>query len=574
MIIVLVSGSCSDHQLERGKPNIILVMTDDQGYGDLGSHGNSVIRVPHLDRFANESLEMTRFYVDPLCSPTRASLMTGRYHFRTGVLHTSRGGAKMSGEEVTLAELLSETGYATGIFGKWHLGDNFPMRPQDQGFKETLIHRSGGISQVPDSEGDYFEPILWQNGERLQAKKYCTDVFFDAAINFIGENQDKPFFIYLPTNVPHGPFQVDEKYSQAFIDQGLREKTAMIYGMLKNFDENFGRLLETLDLLELEDNTIVIFMTDNGPIEGRYNAGLRGSKGQVYEGGIRVPFFVRWPHHIRGTQKTDRVAAHIDLVPTLLAAAGGSVPADLTLDGRNLLPLWKGQVEAGQWPDRTLYVQFNKGMVKQPYQNAAVWNQRYKMVLNPGSAFDAPFILSPNDYQIELYDIESDPQEAHNVAASNMDVVKELRSLYEGWFGEMKNTRSFQPRFIHLDPEAENPVLLCRYHDANHLYHNSEPGGWPLRLSRSGTYRISIINSSKNQTYFSLDEFWENWSAADLVMEWDNNINRVALFPGGNSAEFHLLEDEGILDAYIEVGPYDQRQQIRKGEVLVEYIAH
>lgn len=236
MTIPCVITSCG----KTKKPNIILVMTDDQGYGDLGVHGNDKIKVPNLDRFAQESLEMTRFYVSPLCAPSRASLMTGRYHMRTGVLHTSRGAAKMFGGEVTIAEMLAAVGYRTGIFGKWHLGDNYPMRPQDQGFHEVLIHKSGGIGQTPDKEATYFKPVLWHNGKRVRPEKYCTDIFFDATIRFIESNKERPFFVYLPTNIPHKPFQVADRYSDPYRALGFSDTVAKTYGMLTNFDENFG----------------------------------------------------------------------------------------------------------------------------------------------------------------------------------------------------------------------------------------------------------------------------------------------------------------------------------------------
>ena len=215
----------------KGRPNIILILTDDQGYGDVGIHGNDKIKTPHLDRFAQRGVEMTRFYCSPVCAPTRASLMTGRYYYRSGVVHTSRGGAKMHGEETTLAELLQNAGYRTGIFGKWHLGDNYPMRPQDQGFQDVLIHKSGGIGQTPDKPNSYFDPFLWHNGRREKARGYCTDVFFDAAIRFIERSQgetDRPFFVYLPTNAPHTPLEIDAKYSGPYSAIGLNDITARV----------------------------------------------------------------------------------------------------------------------------------------------------------------------------------------------------------------------------------------------------------------------------------------------------------------------------------------------------------
>ena len=241
----LFLAACSTPPTGR-QPNIIIVLTDDQGFGDVGVHGNDKIRTPNLDRFAQEGIEFTRFYVSPVCAPTRASLMTGRYYYRSGVIHTSRGGAKMHGDEVTLAETLRDAGYRTGIFGKWHLGGNYPMRPMGQGFDEALIHKSGGIDQAPDKPNSYFDPLLWHNGQEFKSKGYCTDVFFNAALEFIEDNKDEPFFVYLPTNAPHSPLVVDEKYSSPYADMGLDDRTAKVYGMVENIDENFGRLTAKL----------------------------------------------------------------------------------------------------------------------------------------------------------------------------------------------------------------------------------------------------------------------------------------------------------------------------------------
>ena len=316
--LILVAGmmnpGCSRKADER--PNIILIVTDDQGYGDIGYHGNKIIKTPQMDKLAEESTEFTNFYAAPVCAPTRASLMTGRYNYRTGVIHTSRGGAKMHGDEITLAEILANAGYKTGIFGKWHLGDNYPMRAMDQGFQESLVHKSGGLCQTPDLPNDYFDPKLWHNGKPVQSEGYCTDIFTDAAIGFIETNRSRPFFVYLPTNAPHTPLIVGDEYSKPYEDMGLEPGVAKIYGMLTNLDDNLGRILNALQRLNLEKKTLVIFRGDNGPEGVRFNSGLRGRKQSVYEGGIRVPFFIRWPGRIEAGRKIDRIAAHIDIFPT------------------------------------------------------------------------------------------------------------------------------------------------------------------------------------------------------------------------------------------------------------------
>ncbi|MBM4042793.1 MAG: arylsulfatase, partial [Planctomycetes bacterium] len=329
------------------RPNVLLIITDDQCYGDLGCHGNEKLKTPNLDKLAAESVEFTQFYVCPVCAPTRASLMTGRYNYRTGAIDTYLGRAMMHPDEVTLAEVLAAAGYKTGIFGKWHLGDNYPLRPIDQGFQEALTHKGGGLCQPSDFPGNpgYTDPILDHNGKPEPTKGYCTDVYTDAALKFIEANKGQPWFCYHATNAPHSPLQVDEKYVEPYRKMGLGENTAKVYGMVANIDENVGRLLAKLDELKLAENTIVIFLTDNGPCGSqrdkgqpiRFNAGLRDQKGTVYDGGIRVPFFFRWPAKIKTGRKVGTIAAHIDVLPTLAAACGARVPPDIKLDGLSLM---------------------------------------------------------------------------------------------------------------------------------------------------------------------------------------------------------------------------------------------
>ena len=302
------------------RPNIVLVMTDDQGYGDFGFAGNPVLETPHLDALAARSATVERFYVSPVCTPTRASLMTGRYNYRTRAIDTYIGRAMMEPEEVTIAELLRDAGYATGIFGKWHLGDNYPLRTMDQGFEESLVHRGGGIGQPsdpPGGEGKYTDAVLFRNGQREETTGYCTDVYFDAAFDFMEQAaaEGRPFFAYVPTNAPHGPFHDVpedwlEHYRQtdltaALPDPGqaseqVLDRLARSYAMISNIDENVGRLTARLDELGLAENTLVVFLVDNGPDRGRYNAGLRGRKGTAFEGGIRSPLLARWPGRLPG----------------------------------------------------------------------------------------------------------------------------------------------------------------------------------------------------------------------------------------------------------------------------------
>jgi len=377
---------------ERRKPNVVLVLIDDQGFGDLGYHGNPHVRTPHMDSFARDAVEFTQFYVSPVCSPTRASLMTGRYNFRTGVADVWGAACQMDPQEVTLAELLRGAGYSTGIFGKWHLGDGPEHGPTAQGFDQSLVHTGSGL-------GMYTDPTLVHNGVKKTFHGYCMDIFTDHAVEFIRQNRTRPFFLYLAANLIHTPLQVADEFCSLFRAAGLDDKTARICGMLKSVDDNFGRVRETLRELRLEEDTFLIFLGDNGPCAGsvttqRFMAGLRGLKGTPYENGIRVPCFMQWPGGYRSPAGIDRIAAHIDIVPTVLAACGVARPESMALDGVNLMPLLQNPV--APWPDRTLFFQWDSGAAPRRGHAFAVRNQRYKLVQPIVPQCDCAYVASPS----------------------------------------------------------------------------------------------------------------------------------------------------------------------------------
>lgn len=456
------------------RPNVVLIMTDDQGYGDLGCTGNDKIRTPNLDRLAESGAWFERFHVSPVCTPTRASLMTGRYNFRTRAIDTYIGRAMMDPDEWTLAEAMAAGGYATGIFGKWHLGDNYPMRPIDQGFQESLVHKGGGLAQPsgPPDEG-YFDPTLWHNGKAVATKGYCTDIFTNAAIGFVERNRSRPFFVYLATNAPHDPLQIADEYVRPYRAMGLDEKTAKVYGMVANIDENVGRLLAKLRDLGLERDTIVVFLTDNGPAGKRYNAGMRGTKGTVYEGGIRVPCFVRWPARIRPGTRVQPIAAHIDLMPTLLDACGTAAPKGLRLDGVSLLPLLLEQKV--DWPQRRLFFQWHRGDEPVAFRNCAVLTERWKMVDGK-----------------ELYDLIVDPAEQNDVAAQHPDVAERLRADYEAWLKDVSATRGYAPPRIVVGTEHENPVTLTRQDWRSPTgWADEHCGHWEIRIAEAGVFDVT-----------------------------------------------------------------------------------
>jgi len=524
--------------VSKEKPNIVLIMVDNLGYGDFGISGNKKVRTPNIDKFAREAIQFSRFYCNPMCAPSRASLMTGRYYYRTGVIHTSRGGAKMHGDEITIAEYLHKAGYATGMFGKWHLGDNHPMRPQDQGFSQSLFHKSGRIGQVPDYPNSYFNPVLWQNGKKVITKGYCTDVFTGAAIKFIEDNRDKPFFVYLPTNAGHTAKEdevgllVDSKYSEPYKAMGLSDITAKVYGMVTNIDENFRQLIEKLDELKIRENTIFIFTSDDGPGQ-EYNAGLRN--GTVYEARIRVPFLIQWPEGFKGNRKIDTIASHIDVLPTLLDACGLKIPEHPFLDGVSLIPLLSGKDI--NWKDRRLFFQCHRGLVPKRYQNCTVITQRYKMVGYPNTFNDEYLKPSLDNPILELYDLLEDPGEENNIAESHPEILKSLRIDYDKWFKDVKGTRQFIPGIIHIGSDFENPTHLCRYQDS--AYYNEKPTGWPVFIEKSGKYEIAINRGASN-------------GKGTLFVKIDKREISKPLKEGENKAVFDLPKGKFKLNIWVQ----------------------
>ena len=351
-LALLACGFAGDEP-PNARLNVVLVLTDDQGYGDLSCHGNPVLRTPHLDRLHAESVRLTDFHVDPTCSPTRAALYTGRYSTRTGVWHTIQGRSLMRPDEHTLAERLRDSGYRTGLIGKWHLGDDTPLRARDQGYDFTFTHGGGGVGQTPDHWGnDYFGDTYTRFRRPLQnddssspsgeeelvtVDGYCTDEWFAAADRFVTRNHPattgRPFFLTVSTNAPHAPFRVPEAYAEPYREAGVESPRAEFYGMIACIDARLGEFRERLDDLGLAENTVFLFATDNGTAAGHrnggFNAGMRGAKGSAYEGGHRVPCFVHWPAGgIGGGRDVSGLTAHVDVLPTLLDLCDVPVETD------------------------------------------------------------------------------------------------------------------------------------------------------------------------------------------------------------------------------------------------------
>ena len=514
-ICLLNLSACSNSpEGDLSRPqNVILIMTDDQGYGDFGFMGNPVINTPNLDEMYERSATMARFHVSPVCAPTRANLMTGRYNYRTRAIDTYIGRAMMEPEEVTMAELLGDAGYKTGIFGKWHLGDNYPLRPQDQGFDEVLVHRGGGIGQPSDPPGGerkYTDPILFHNGERKQMSGYCTDIYFDAAMEFLDRNQKagEPSFIYLPTNAPHGPFQdVPEELYRKYADMDLRpamvgdasdeaydrfhDDTARKFAMIENVDQNIGRLFERLKASGAYENTLVMFLVDNGPNGVRYVRELRGAKGGVNEGGIRSPFLAHWPSVLQAGATSDRVVAHYDVLPTVLEATGTAIPADLQLDGRSFLPLLRGEHVA--WPERAVYLQWHRGDVPVRYRKFAAVEQQYKLLHG-----DFESEMPPSEPEFELYDLQADPSELNNLAGDKPEIVARMKRDYDAWFDDVGATRpdNYAPPRIQIGTPHETTTVLTRQDwrvISGENWSAGSLGQWLVRVAAAGDYGIRIL---------------------------------------------------------------------------------
>jgi arylsulfatase A-like enzyme len=484
------------------KPNVILVMTDDQGYGDLACHGNQVLKTPHLDKMHSESIRFTDFHVSSFCTPSRAALMTGRYPARTGAYRTSAGRTMLHTDEKTIANVFANSGYVTGMIGKWHLGDNAPHRPQDRGFNDVLWHRCGGIGQASDYWGnDYFDDTYERNGKFEKFEGYCTDVWFREGIKFIEKNKEKPFFLYLALNAPHGPYRVPEEWAKPYRENPKGKKFANFYGMITNIDHNMGILRDRLKALGLAENTILIFMTDNGTSSGAkfngleseaiegFNAGMRGKKSSIYEGGHRVPFFIYWPKgKLQGGKDIDTIAAHIDVLPTLAELCGVKVPESHKPDGLSLVPLLKG--DEASWKRTHHIVQYHGGAhgndLPSSLSHTSILTEKWRLV---------------NSKKIELYDIANDPAQRNDLAAKFPEVVSELKSIYQP-FWESVSPR-IKPVYIDLGNPTDNPTVLCsqdwyqmkgnppwNFNSIKSFPKVTKP--WMVSVKEAGKYRITL----------------------------------------------------------------------------------
>lgn len=475
---------------EAAKPNVVIVITDDQGYGDLSCHGNPILKTPNLDALHAESVRLTDYHVSPTCSPTRSAFLTGHWTNRTGVWHTIMGRSMLRENEVTMGQIFKDAGYATGMFGKWHLGDNYPFRPEDRGYTEVLRHGGGGVGQTPDYwDNAYFDGSYWHNSTPVPVKGFCTDVFFDYAKKFIKKSKadGKPFLAYITTNAPHGPMHSPKEYSEPYTDSVPNVGLRNFYGMIANIDDNVGQMRRFLADEGLADNTIFIFTTDNGSSSGAktHNAGMRGQKGSEYDGGHRVPFFAYWPHgELKGGRDVVPITAHVDVVPTLIDLCEIESPAGVKFDGRSLVPLLKGTTD---WPDRLLVTDSQR--VKDPikWRKSAVMSSEWRLVNGK-----------------ELYQIKADPGQKTDVAPDHPDVVARMKSFYEAWWAELLPSFS-NATAIYLGHPAENPARLTSHdwittgttpwnqaHVRSAMTGKGNTGFWNVQIHEDGDYEIRL----------------------------------------------------------------------------------
>ena len=543
---------------EPRKPNVVFVITDDQGYGDLACHGNPVIHTPNLDDMHGESVRLTNFHVGPTCAPTRAGLMTGRYCNCTGVWHTIGGRSLLRKDEVTMGDVFRAGGYRTGMFGKWHLGDNYPFRPHDRGFDEAVYHGGGGVSQTPDHWGnDYFDDTYMVNGEPTKFEGYCTDVWFDQAMAFIERSADAPFLCYVSTNAPHGPFRVAESYARRY--RGVvPDARARFCGMITNIDENLSRMRAKLRDLDIERDTILIFMTDNGTAAGcsldregfvreGYNAGMRGVKGSEYDGGHRVTFFMHWPAGgLTDGRDVDTLTANIDILPTLADMCGIPGPDAAAIHGQSIAALVKG--DDAEWPERVIVTDSQRVETPIKWRKSATMTDRWRLVNGE-----------------ELYDIHPDPEQRLDVAAEHPEVVQRLRGEYERWWEVVSERFDDDPAIIIGSEREPESRITC------HDWHNEDSacawnqgmvrqgiicnGDWAIDVAKAGVYAFELRRWPREEALGMTEgipgeimDWFHGGKALPLqrarIRVGDEEANGE-IAPTAESATFHFALDAG-----------------------------
>jgi len=475
----------------RGRrPNVVFILTDDQGYGPMHCHGDPYIKTPHMDRLHGESVRFTNFHVQPNCAPTRAMLLTGRPPLKNGVWATIRGRSLLRRGEVTIADAFRASGYKTAIFGKWHLGDNYPFRPQDRGFEEVLVHGGGGVGNIQDYwANNYFDDHYLHNGTWEKHPGYCTDVWFEKAMKFIETHRADPFFVYIPTNAPHLPLVVPERYTAQYaaLPSQVKKNAAAIaafYGMITNIDENLGRLRGKLSRLGLDRDTILVFMSDNGTTRqfALWNAHMSGGKGSVLEGGHRVPFFIHWPNGgLTDGRDIDALTTGMDLRPTLEELCKLKRPKGPQADGKSLAPLLRGEEPA--WIDRTICLDLQK-------------QQRTPAKANPHVVMRGRWRWTDG----KLHDLTDDPGQRKDVKARHPDLAGQLRAEYDRWWEEMAARDFDAGHEIIIGSDHEDPCILTTHDISGEVAWNHDQvlagarasGFWDVEVVRDGEYEFVL----------------------------------------------------------------------------------
>ncbi|MEO9479382.1 MAG: arylsulfatase [Maribacter dokdonensis] len=530
-VLVLIFSSCKDRNtVEKKKandferPNVIFIITDDQGYGDVGFHGNTIIKTPNIDALAAKSTELTNFHVGTTCAPSRAGLMTGRNSNRNNAWHTIGGCSILNEEEQTISEVFQENGYATAMFGKWHLGDNYPFRPHDRGFDNALYHGGGGVGQTPDYwNNDYFDDTYFRNGIPEKFEGYCTDVWFNETIKYIEDQADKPFFAYLALNAPHGPFNVPQEYLDMYADANLTDTQKRFYGLISNVDDNIGKLFKYLETSGKLENTILIFTTDNGTAAGigkknglttGYNANLRGTKSSPYEGGHRVPFLIHWPKGnitSKNQKKSNDLVAHVDILPTFATLCKLEYTPKNYLDGTDVSQVFQSNTKL---EDRMLVVDTQRLQWPKKDRNSCVMQGEWRLVNGD-----------------ELYNIETDISQTENLSDKFPERVKNMQVFYDEWWKSTEADMHYASIPLNT-PNNENVLLTV------HDLHSEDPIPWNQDLIRKGEqqpkgyYLIEITEPGNYQ--FDLYRYppESNFAINDTVKEIASKPNWNGLAKG------------------------------------------
>jgi len=574
VFFIAICFGCSTNKPEKiAVPNVVFVITDDQGYGDLGCHGHPWIRTPKMDNLYEESIRFSNYHCGTTCAPTRAGIMTGKYCNHVNVWHTILGRELLRKEEYTMADAFSDNGYVTGMFGKWHLGDNYPFRPQDRGFQLAVWHKAGGVGQAPDYwNNDYFDDTYYVNDKPQKFDGYCTDIWFQQALKFIESNKDKPFFCYISTNAPHGPFRVEKRYKEMY-ESNPEIINASFYGMITNIDDNLAVLDEKLEEWGVKENTIFVFTTDNGTSAGvvldknahvsrGYGAGMRGKKGSKYEGGHRVPFFVRWPaKNWEKGKDFNTVASYSDVLPTLADWCNLKIPEGIEFDGIS----WSKYISGIEDTARVIFTDTQRMKELKKWKDCAVMTNKWRLIDGK-----------------ELYNMGIDPGQKINVAEQHPKVVDKLRAEYVSWW-EIVSEHSQDPTEIGVDFSKENPVVLSSHDlisDGPVTWNQNQlrkltraQGHWALNFALEKEYEIRLYRwpvesglaisgeapegdiDEAGQLYkrgkvFNVKKAWIKIAGKTLESEVDASNPfvsfKIKVPAGSQKLETKMIDDEGL----------------------------